>query len=528
MNISASAVSGDEHSDDRFDDLAEAVRRRVAGFARRPIFRAKVDWLFARYLDAFPAADRQHHTCNACRRFIERYGAAVVVDEHGATVPLIWGDDVPGHYAASVRALAAAVGHAPIEGVLLSTDERWGTGPTPDAKRGCTWTHFDLPSPSKFFHPIHAAGQAMAERAEEYGMLQRGLAEFSPETVQRACALLETDALYRSEKCLGVAKWLLDLHARRDVTKNQRARDNLTWLAVATAPAGFCHVRSTMIGTLRTSRPGSPSTTCGGASPTRCTRCSTSARRRSRAPATSPRRRRSSISCRRPADVQALWTSRPAAPAPERKGGVFAHLDPSRKPSGVRPIDAPPAVMTWEKFARTILPTAEQIECMVPGGRGPFVALVTAARPDAPPILQWDREEKRNPVSWYFYSGGSLAVDWNLPPGEYRRVAAIALSPAHWNADRASTNHGEMAILLLDGARDLRHKAGAALFPETLRSEYHGVRRTIEAYSNNATIAGRDEAEACGFALQKSNQWNATLRVTANGMAILYRLDRWD
>src|SRR5207253_1562968 len=45
------------------------------------------------------------------------------------------------------------------------------------------------------------------------------------------------------------------------------------------------------------------------------------------------------------------------------------------------------------------------IELQVPGSSGHFMALITATRPEAPPILQWDSEERRNPVSWYYHSG---------------------------------------------------------------------------------------------------------------------------
>jgi hypothetical protein len=54
--------------------------------------------------------------------------------------------------------------------------------------------------------------------------------------------------------------------------------------------------------------------------------------------------------------------------------------------------------MTWEKFARTMLPEALSIEAQVPAGPERFMALVTAANADAPPILQWDAEERRNPT----------------------------------------------------------------------------------------------------------------------------------
>jgi hypothetical protein len=48
---------------------------------------------------------------------------------------------------------------------------------------------------------------------------------------------------------------------------------------------------------------------------------------------------------------------------------------------------------------------AQQLEVQVPRDANHCMALVTATHPDAPPILHWDREDARNPVSWYYASG---------------------------------------------------------------------------------------------------------------------------
>ena len=50
-----------------------------------------------------------------------------------------------------------------------------------------------------------------------------------------------------------------------------------------------------------------------------------------------------------------------AAPA---SGGVFGHLTPKAKPAN--PLTLPQQTMTWEKFARTVLPDAISIEAQVP------------------------------------------------------------------------------------------------------------------------------------------------------------------
>ena len=115
-------------------------------------------------------------------------------------------------------------------------------------------------------------------------------------------------------------------------------------------------------------------------------------------------------------EIQTLWTPQPTPQS--QPAGVFGHLLP-----GVHrdtPMDLGAQVMTWDKFARTVLPTAERIDYSVPLGRESYAAFVTAVNGDAPPLLQWDREERRNPVSWYVYHGDSPPTQWGLTGGTWR------------------------------------------------------------------------------------------------------------
>jgi hypothetical protein len=226
------------------------------------------------------------------------------------------------------------------------------------------------------------------------------------------------------------------------------------------------------------------------------------------------------------ADVVALWKPAPDAP-PAAPGGVFAHLKPRARSSAVE-LDAPPTVITWDKFARTVLPDAARITYVVPEGRLPYLALVTAANPDAPPILQWDAPERRNQVSQYVYHGGSLPADWNLRAGVAHAVTAITLAPPHWYGN-GPAHHSQFALFVLEGARDLRYTSGGGLFPEQMRSEYHEIRKTMEAYAKSAIIADKDQAEVCGISLQNGQTWNYEFRVTGkDDVTQTYKLDRWD
>ena len=76
----------------------------------------------------------------------------------------------------------------------------------------------------------------------------------------------------------------------------------------------------------------------------------------------------------------------------------------------------------------------------------------------------------------------------------------------------------------------MRLKQGAGFFPETLKSEFHPIRATLEAHVKSAVVADKDEAEACGICLSKGGTWtDCRFRVTARGgVKVIYSLDRWD
>jgi len=152
---------------------------------------------------------------------------------------------------------------------------------------------------------------------------------------------------------------------------------------------------------------------------------------------------------------------------------------------------------------------------------------IIVARDDAPPILQWDDPEKRNPFSTYVYTHGSMPSQWNIITRK-SEVTAVCLAPSMWQP--GFDHAGKSVCFILQDAKDLRYKdSGNAIFPETLKSEFHGIRSVIEAYSKSAVLGGFEESSACGISKSANNaNWDLLLRVTSDIGATSYRLDRWD
>ncbi len=541
MQTASTTQQGGPREDEDYAALL-AHLRSAASRRERPLFTTDAGGLYDAFLEALPAGRRQHYVCRTCRHFVERYGGLVEIDETGAVSPLFWGWTPPPFFSSAVHEMARIVSKARVTGVFLSSDPVLGNpeNSSPKSPTG-TWRHMhtSLGANRRSFVKLggtQTADQVMADKHEDYGTLCRGLAEFPILLVRQAHTLLTTGGLYRSEKCIGVAKWLLDLHEARASTKHRMTREHITWRAVALAPPGFCHVRSTMIGTLladlaaggdfedikrsfdlkmnplRYQRP--------QAAPTDGQLAAAEKVVAGLASAGSLERRFATLE-----DIadDAVWMPKARVEAPQG-GGVFSHLKSGARPAPT--IDVPAQIITWDKFWRIVLPEAERIECLVPRGLAAFFAFVTATNMEAPPILQWDRENARNPVNWYLYAKGSFATQWGLTAGTWAPVTAITTQPSSWGG--GGGHHGNGVYIVLDGARDQK-SSGLDLFPETLKAEYHAVRAAIEAYSRSREISGADRASACGLALQQSaERWQGVLRVTSRGARVVYKLDRWD
>lgn len=496
------------------------------------LFKTDAPDLYEIYLSAFKEpSERQHHTCRACQRFIEQYGSLVTIDSYGKQDSIFWDDqEAPAELQDAIRQMMLRVGRAKVISPFYSSQDLWGQPVTGD------WRHFAaVPPPEIMFKKrgLLTAGQVMAEKKQDYIQVRRALAEFKTETLNQALGLLETDALYRSEKVKGPVQWLYDLSTAAHKLKHQ-AGDNLIWRVIATAPAGFAHPRSSMAGTLLDDiAAGLPFAEVSARfkakmhplqyqRPTAAPAAGAIAHAEKLieemglAPAL--RRRYATLD-----DVEALWRHTWAVP-PATSDGVFGHL---KKDQPAMPIEGPAVTMTWVKFHATVLLDADSIEVFLPHGRANYATLVTAVNPEAPPLLQWDRFDRRNPVSWYVYLMGSDAAQYGLINGRYYTATAVINQPSMWG-DVPYLHHGKGVFFLIGGAKDSINN-NLYLFPEILRSELHPVRSVIEAHSKKGKLEGKENAAATGLRGQEGvRNWDIRLRVKSKGRVANYILDRWD
>lgn len=499
--------------------------------------------LWDAYITNIPGHIRQTYTCSCCRRFIQNYGGLAVVHSSFVRSPLFWSENPTKRtFYNAIRAMKDLVDKAKITGVFYSKEQFLGTPLTG------AWTHLHTQNPQPFSHTLLSADQMAAQKLEEYGMLGRAVAEFKIQHVQQAVELLTADALYRSEKAEAIATWFLKICKDFKNCADHVHRCNMLWREVALAPTGFCHIRSSILGTLLEDLTSGYSLDAvkrrwaeklhplqyqrPQAAPTKGAIDAAEKIFEKLQLAPALKRRYARLT-----DVLKFeWKPRTSPPTDQTANGLFGHLRPQEPKPNQTPSSG--GTMTWVRFREKVLGSAVRIQVKAPS-HGPYYGIVTAVDPDAPPLLQWDGLEEcaRNPVSHYVYTTGSNAVTWGLKGGQLYDVAGIFREACHWQKEELFQNHAKSVYFAIPEARERsttnmfgRSRTCPALFPETLRSELREVRSVIEAYNKSAVVTGVEEGNANGLRLQSDGgSGSIWLRVTSeSGLITEYTLDRFE
>lgn len=523
--------------EDNYELLASACQRSynaLAGPLQLPLFRVHAPELWNYYLSSLPKAQRQEHDCHACRSFLHHFGSLVSIDENGRMFSVMFNQPVPELYKKAFAAMQVYVEGGRVTAPFMTSKPVWGQHSTG------SWQHMAVTPLHCHVHNsrMQTAGQAIAKKVQAFKNVKAGLAEYNSATLDELLRMLRGGHLNRSESFLGPVEWLRKLH---DLPRGPKGH-NLLWFAVATAPEGYTHPRSAVWASVLDD--------IKNGVPFEAMRRSFASKthgliyQRPQAPPAQQNIDRAEdlvaklgITAsldRRYARVdevlsEAAWKPSVAPQAgQEGRGGVFSHLR-SKQDQTPPTVNLPHTTMTWEKFARDVLPGSTDLQVHTPHV-GNYVAVTTANDPDAPPILKWDNPSDRNPFAWYCYPNGSPASQWGLRSGVWVDVNVAVYNPAAWKPPAMTQYKG--VLLVLDGCMDSNENSGNALFPECLKSELHEVRATIEAFSRRAKLGGRSGALASGLYLGGTSQSNdrhgIVVRAFYKGAWQQYHIDRWD
>lgn len=396
-----------------YEELIENIKKTFASKlkdnVKTPLFRTSVSDLFDTFLYYLPDACKQEYTCRACKHFVDRFGGLVFIKEDGTTESAIWNvENIPGMFIEPITQMKEIVESAQVQDIFVSDYVDLGTYDTNG------FHHFSVKLPRVMINTsrVKNASQVSAEKAEDYGMLKRALEKYSMSQIDQALNLLESGSLYRGSSYVAMCKWFKETKEKITSINDQPQHTNMIWKYAATAPNGFTHISGSMLGTLLDYIvDGDDFDTIKRKFETNMS--AENYRRSQSAPtqravesaeklieklglADSLRRRYAKLD--ELPENEFIWKSK-TEKKEEVKTGVFAGVQTKAVDSNETKSVIPQVTMTWDKFRKTILPTADKLEIKVDGTTH-LMGMVTAAVPESENIMNWD-----NPFSWYYQSG---------------------------------------------------------------------------------------------------------------------------
>lgn len=400
--------------EDGYKVFHEDLMRRISGLVKKetPLFKTDAVNLWDKYLSNILEEGREHYNCRTCKNFIERYGGLVVIDENANIKSVLWDEkDTPIFFKEAVKVLREYVEEREVINVFKTDNIVLGI-----PKTGI-WEHLSIKLPVNSIcvneSRLYSAGQIMARKLEDFKYLSDSLDTYLMDTSRKVVEFLESGELYRSEKILGQAKWFLEIKEITENIKSKKSRDNLIWYAVAKAPEGFCHVKTSIIGTLfddvqknrdfeavknRFNAKMSPANYMRSTVAPTVNQAAEAEKVVEKLGIAKSLLRRYAKLDEVPSE-EFIWKSENAFKEKinEKKGlGMFAHLVGNKEKDSLR---LPKIIMTWEKFSRTVLPEAKSIEVRI-NNQNRLMAMVTASDETAKNILRWN-----NTFSWYYHGG---------------------------------------------------------------------------------------------------------------------------
>lgn len=549
-----SMINVPARENDGYEQLLKSIRDKFASIVdaetKTPVFTTTTTAdLYQLIIDAIPEDARQHYNCNACRGFVNRYGGLVVINpETGEQSPVMWDPDAaPEFFRKAVQTIYHTVKRARVSGEFLTVWRNLGTPVTGPYK------HMSVHTPAHLIHencrwaPINGV---LAESSTNRKLLHQALAKYPVDVIGAVLNLIKSGQIAGGAIVQNNAEWFYDV-AKKYKTPGLNLH-NYVWYMAVTAPKGWCHINSNLFGTiLEDVMSGTDLETVKRKYETKA------APDKYQRPQVAPSSGAIAVAEKKFADlglenslkrryatldeVQKIWT--PVQPQiPEKKAGIFADLTPkNNSPKYAVPdgSNLPPVRITWEKFRATVIDSgsAKRITFnIMPGRLYPFAAVLTAADMDAPPIVLWDKEDARNPFTWYIYADGNQPEEWNIPASIFTTnnipVTAIIETPNMWsNFMRNPSDKG--IIMILEDCKDRRAMEGNSqlgLFATNVRKDLYDVRSVIEAYNKTHQASGIEDSNVSGILFQASTALSDYMIITVETELgrTKYVIDRWD
>lgn len=460
--------------------------------------------LYATFLAELPEADRQYHTCAACREFMNTYGTLVVITERGLLKSPFWSPEdgyTPDYYRNAVDAVRHRAISAHVTQPFYTNKLTWGTPPAangdahfmaqPNATASYIWRDKPL-----------SIAQQTALRKRQFAALKGETERYDLAALRGARLLLQGRPEFRQAEVTQTNQQLLEVAQTNTWIRPERRkqRTNMVWRLLSKYEQYPTAKRTVLGGLLDDLAAGMSQDVARARHLARVNRLP--AERVAPVVADHEVARQYQPALRRRFarldELQLLW-QRGAIADPQANNPYRGRLRANVR-AELR--------LSFAQFRAEILPQVARIEFQARPAR--YVAFVAPVKFNAPPIYVWD-DDPRCPYSWYVYGEDSAPENWNLPTRVWVAVTGIALRPQMWHHPERYLNFNTGVAFILNGCVDNNNRR-SALFMDELRPELQPIQDALRNYSHDTPLLGREQASACGVRFNE-NAAPLTLRV---------------
>lgn len=204
---------------------------------------------------------------------------------------------------------------------------------------------------------------------------------------------------------------------------------------------------------------------------------------------------------------------------------------------------APIQDTTFRRFALKILPTASSLAVLPTRDVQPY--FFTTGQESSKPIMTFHNEGSHT-AAWYTWGAKAGAKHANMKE-EWTAVTAIITFPHMWDEFQSAGDalddakaeafkfkrYGINYLFVVEGAKDNhKGKRELCLFPTLMRGEFHGVRKTVEAFSDKGEMGEpeRGKEHVAGLHITKDKERQALVVgvKTDTGQVSRYRITMFD
>lgn len=205
------------------------------------------DEVFDTYLNAFPQAEQQEHTCNTCKSFLRKFAGVVTIADNKMVT--LWDFEVNDPVFQSVlNDLSSYIKTRHVSSVYLTNQSTIGVLNNRDLNDDdvIIWHHFFVKIPTKY--RVTDVGRSVSKANSKRDVLYNGLTAITSQAIEATLELISTNSLHRGGNWKTTLIKYLDILNEFNNLETQQEKDLFVWFTSSKVNETIATLKNSSIG----------------------------------------------------------------------------------------------------------------------------------------------------------------------------------------------------------------------------------------------------------------------------------------